>query len=63
LPKPLTQFGQRGIGVLLECLAYHGERRVSIAGLATSGMRPGRNLPGAAALPYERLDKRAADAK
>jgi hypothetical protein len=63
LPKPLTQFGQRGIGLLLEFLTYHCERRVIIAGLATSGMRPGCHLPGAAALLDELLDKRAADAK
>jgi hypothetical protein len=49
--------------VLLECLADHGERRVIIAGLATSGMRPGRHLPSAPALPYELLDKRTADTK
>jgi hypothetical protein len=63
LPKPLTELGQRGIGLLLESLAYHCERRVIIAGLATSGMRPGRNLAGAAALLDELLDKRTADAK
>jgi hypothetical protein len=63
VPTPLTQFGRRGTGVLPECLAYHGERRVIIAGLATSGMRPGRNLPGSAAPLDELLDTRAADAK
>ena len=63
MPKPLTQFGQRGIGALLEFLAYHSERRMIVVGLATAGMRPRRNLPGAAALSYELLDKRTADAK
>jgi hypothetical protein len=63
LPQPITQFSQRGIGVLLEFLADHGECRVIIAGLATAGVRPGRHLPGAAALPDERLDKRTADTK
>jgi hypothetical protein len=63
VPKPLTQLGQRGIGVLLESLAYHCERRWITAGLATSSMRPRRHLACAAAPLYELLDKRAADAK
>jgi hypothetical protein len=63
LPKPLTQLCQRGIGVLLESLAYHRERRLITAGLAPSSMRPGRHLARAAAPLDEPLDKRAADAK
>jgi hypothetical protein len=63
LPKPLTQLCQRGIGVLLESLAYHRERRLITAGLAASGMRPWRNLARVTAPLNELLDKRAADAK
>ena len=63
MPKPLTQLGQRGIGLLLEFLAYHRKRRWITAGLATSRMRPGRNLARAAAPLDELLDKGAADAK
>jgi hypothetical protein len=63
LPKPLTQLCQRGIGLLLESLAYHRERRWITVGLATSSMRPGRNLARAVAPLYEPLDTRAADAK
>jgi hypothetical protein len=63
LPKPLTERCQRGIGVRLEDLAYHRERRWITAGLAASGMRPWCNLARAPAPLYEFLDERAADAK
>jgi hypothetical protein len=63
LSKPLTQLCQRGIGLLLEALAYERERRVIAAGLAASGMRPWSNLSRGMAPLDELLDKRAADTK
>jgi hypothetical protein len=63
LPKPLTQLGQRRIGLLLEYLTYHRERRLIAAGLAPSSMCPWGNLARAPAPLDELLDKRAADAK
>ena len=63
MPKPLTQLGQRGIGALLESLAYECERRGIAAGLAASGMRPWSNLSRGTAPLDEPLDKGAADTK
>jgi hypothetical protein len=63
LPKPLTQLGQCRIGLLLEYLTYHRERRVIAAGLAASGMWPSGDRARGSAPLYALLDKRAADAK
>jgi hypothetical protein len=43
IPKRLTPLCQRGIGLLMEYLAHHRQRRLIAAGRAASRMRPRRN--------------------
>jgi hypothetical protein len=61
--EPLTSFGQRGIGLLLNEAAYDGPRRLIAEG--TSATRGGvrRDIPGGAAPPKQLLDERLADPK
>src|SRR5919106_5221584 len=63
VPKPLTQLYQCGIGLLMQTLTHHRERRLVIAGLTASAMRPRSNQSRGTPPLDELLDKGAAHAK
>jgi hypothetical protein len=63
LPKPGTEFFERGIGLLPQYLAHHFLRHRITAWLTAPCMRPrGNRAHGTTPLP-QFLDKRVADAK
>jgi hypothetical protein len=61
LPKPGTEFFERGIGLLPQCLAHHRLRHRIAARLTAPRMRPRRNRAHGTTPLQQFLDKRAAD--